>query len=149
MISVSESVFKDDILEVLTFPFGKFYLFRNFIVSEVNEDVVFSSKQAQLVLDASLEFYEKLGDLSKKVYIANRINAYSVKPLGWLKFTFLTERLYGYAVVTNTSGGFTNAILESTFVPVEFKSFTELVDAIQWVAIVNEAGKFINNDTNN
>ena len=132
MISIADSLYRNKILKKLDFHFGEFYLCKDFIVSEVFEDRVFGVEEASQVVDEAVAYYEKMEMNHKKLYIANRINKYSVKPTGWLKFGHLRKYLYGYCVVDDSKHGLLSAILESKFVPVGFKSVTTLEDAISW-----------------
>ncbi|KQC32126.1 hypothetical protein AAU57_01415 [Nonlabens sp. YIK11] len=132
MPSIENSIYRKHILKKLEFRFGEFYLCKDFIVSEVYEGFVFGVEEATQVVDESVAYYNKMELFHKKLYIANRIHKYSVKPTGWLKFGHLRKYLYGYCVVDDTQHGVMSAILESKFVPIAFKSVTSLGDAIDW-----------------
>lgn len=132
MISIERSSYSKHILKKVEFSFGDFYLCKDFIASEVREGVVFGIEEAAQVVDRAVIFYETMGLEHRKLYIANRVNKYSVKPTGWFKFGHLKKYLYGYCVVDSTDNGIMSALLESKFVPFSFKSATSLEDAIDW-----------------
>jgi hypothetical protein len=102
-------------------------------VSEVAAGEVFDVDQAAILMNKAVPYYEKHGLLEqKKVYVANRIHLYSVKPTGWFNFEHAKTYLHGYCVVNNNRIGVLNALLESNFVPINFKSVQSLDAAIEW-----------------
>ena len=132
MTPVEQSSLKSSILHKLKFHFGTIYLCQDVIVSEIYENQVFGVEEANVVVEHAVAYYEKINKVKKRVYIANRIHKYSVKPTGWFKFGYLDQYLIGYAVVDNTRFGFMNAILESKFVPINFKAVKSLDAAMEW-----------------
>lgn len=137
MKSIRDDVFYKEVLKEINLPYGNFYFFNSFIVSEVFEDVVFSWKEAKPLIDLVTDFYNTNG--SDLVYISNRINKYSVKPTDWFQFASFSFSLKGYAVVNYTQPGFINSKLESLFVKSKFKTFDNVTDAIQWAIKLNSA----------
>lgn len=108
--------------------YGVYYFFKNFIISEINSDVVYTWSEAQ---DAIAAAYKHYGDNPSICYISNRVNDYSVKPTDWLKF-FKQNSLKGYAVVTHSKKGFHNVIIEKLFIKSKVEYFDNLFDAIEW-----------------
>lgn len=106
-------------------------MFENFIVAEINEDVVYNwEEHGKIVSDDISSLYENNGmDL---IYLTNRINAYAVQPSDWLKFYKNSFKLKGYGIINYTETGYFNSILEKIFTPSTFRNFTSLEDAIAW-----------------
>ncbi|KQC32125.1 hypothetical protein AAU57_01410 [Nonlabens sp. YIK11] len=142
MISIEESDYSDLILCKLEFDFGDVYLMEDMFVTELKEGVVGCADHVYQVLDKALAYYEQYNVVKRRVWIANRTRKYSVKPVEWIRLKNLAHKyLCGYCVVDNTRNGITNAILESRFVPVNFKSVTDLGEAIKWVALIQAKQK--------
>lgn len=138
MVPIELTSFSKKIHRKLEFPFGTIFLCENIIVSEIKEGVLFSAEEGNAILEAVVPIYTDKGYFKKCVYIANRINKYSVNPVGWLKYGHLREYLNGYCVIDNTSYGLVNALLESKFVPLNFKSAMTLNEAITWALSLDE-----------
>lgn len=130
MKKVEDSQLAQKILKKLSLPYGSFYFFEHFIVSEINEDVVFTWELAQPVINEAVEFYDNRG--SKIIYLSNRIYRYSVKPVDWLKFFSYSFQLRGYAVISMSSIARRNGKLESLFIPSKFNTFDNIDDAVNW-----------------
>lgn len=131
MEHVKNSPFYHEAIQELNYPFGNFYLFESFIVGEVNEGVVFTWEyHAKMIVEEVSNLYENNGkDL---VYISNRVYSYAVKPSDWLKFYKSDFKLRAYAIVSYTSRGALNTIVEKLFMKNRIKSFENLTDAITW-----------------
>lgn len=131
MESVKNSPFYKDAIQEINYPFGNFYLFENFVIGEVNKDVVFTWKhQAKKLVEDLTELYDHNG--KNIVYITNRINAYSVVPSDWIKFYKCKYLLKGYGIVSYNEKGMLNTILEKLFMRNKIKSFSNLADAVNW-----------------
>ncbi len=128
---LKDSIFYRQANSELAYDFGSFYLFDSFVVSEINEDVIFSwDKHGKKVTEDIANLYEQNG--KRIVFISNRINSYSVIPSDWLKFYKHSYKLKAYGIVSYTKTGFFNAVLEELFVSASFKRFTSLENAILW-----------------
>lgn len=132
MLSIEHTIHKNKILHKQELSFGDFYFCENILVSQVNEGVVYGVKEALEVMKYATPFYKGKFKSDKQIYIANRIHKYSVKPVGWITLKEVSNYLHAYCVVDNTSNGLLNAILESKFVPVNFKAVTSLDEAFEW-----------------
>lgn len=66
------------------------------------------------------------------IYITNRINNYSVNPLGWLQFFKNNYKLKAYGIVTYTKKGYSNTILEKIFMNINIYRYSSLEEAIEW-----------------
>lgn len=140
MISIKDSVFYSEVLHEMNMSYGNFYFFEGFVVSEIFEDVLFGWEEAKPVIYEVTKFYDTDG--RNIVYLSNRINDYSVKPVDWLNFASYSFKLRGYGVINTSKSGLLNSKLESLFVKSKFKTFTDLTDALQWAA---ELSNTVNN----
>lgn len=131
MPRLKNSLYYHEAFNELNYSFGNYYLFENFIVAEINEDVVYNwEEHGKIVSDDISSLYENNGmDL---IYLTNRINAYAVQPSDWLKFYKNSFKLKGYGIINYTETGYFNSILEKIFTPSTFRNFTSLEDAIAW-----------------
>lgn len=136
MIPLEKSPYNHLILHKLEMSFGNIYLLEDAVVSELDEGVIGCAEYVYQVLDKALEYYEKHNVIKKRVLIANRTQKYSVQPVEWIRMrNIATKYLSGYCVVDDTKNGILNALLESKFVPINFKSVTTLDDAMKWMAM--------------
>jgi len=140
MKAIKDTPFYQEAIQELKYPFGNFYLFENFVVGEIKEDIVFTWEQhAKLIVEEILNLYESNGqDL---VYITNRIHSYAVKPSDWLKFYKSDFKLKAYAIVSYTPRGTRNTLLEKLFIKDRFKNFDNLADAIAWSRMLSKKNK--------
>lgn len=140
MKAIKDTPFYQEAIQELKYPFGNFYLFENFVVGEIKEDVIFTwDHHAKTIVEEILNLYESNGqDL---VYISNRIHSYAVKPSDWLKFYKSDFKLKAYGVVSYTPKGARNTLLEKLFVKDRFKNFDNLADAIAWSRTLSEKNK--------
>ncbi len=143
MGSIKNSVFYQDAIQEINYPFGNYYLFENFVVGEINKDVVFTwHNHAKIVVEELTELYDQNGkDL---VYITNRIHPYSVVPSDWINFYKSKYLLKGYAIVSYNQKGLLNTLLEKLFMRNKLQSFDNLTDAIVWAKNLTKTDK---NDT--
>ena len=107
-----------------------FFVFEGFVVSEINEGVIYSwENHARLV---TRDITEIIPEYSNLIYISNRIYSYSVVPSDWIKFFNNQFELRAYAVVGHTTGSFLNMVIEALFFKKNIKQFTNLEEAINW-----------------
>lgn len=138
MTSIKDTSYYHDAIQVLSYPFGTYYLFENFIVGEVNKDIVFTWKDhAKALVEEITSLYDQNGkDL---VYISNRIHPYSVVPSDWIHFFKYSYSLKGYGIVSYDPKGKLNTMLEKLFMRSKFRSFDSLTDAIEWAKKINSS----------
>jgi hypothetical protein len=106
---------------------GVVYFYGNIIVFEANEGVVMSYKTGFSVLVKGLNY---LG-ANSWVYISNRVNSYSIKPIDY-KYLNEVPTLAAIGVVNYTEVGHTNAELEAKFCKKPFQMFHNLTEAVIW-----------------
>ncbi|WP_074406084.1 MULTISPECIES: hypothetical protein [Aquimarina] len=128
---IKDSPFYKDAIHEFNFSSGNYYLFDTFVVAEINEGVLFTwEDHAKPITEEFAHLYDNNGE--DIVYISNRVNLYSVKPSDWVKFFRNGYKLRGYGVVSYTSRGIFNSLIEKLFMRNSFQSFDNLSDAISW-----------------
>ncbi len=128
---IKDSSFYQDAIQELRYSCGMYYLFDTFVVSEINEGVVYTwDEHAQPIVKELSELYDHNGE--NLVLISNRVHSYSVKPSDWIKFFKSDYKLRGYAIVSYNPKGLITSLLEKLFMRNSFKSFDNLEDAIAW-----------------
>lgn len=122
----------------ISLPFGNFYFFEYFLISEVNEGVHFTWDQGMKVFDLAKKHY---GENGKVAYISNRIYSYSLHAQDWLKFFNKYNNIDALAIITYSKIGLMNIVLEKIFSKVPIKKFQSLEGAIDWVMQPKKAQK--------
>lgn len=112
-------------------PFGVFYFFDNFIISEIKEGVLFEWEKAEEIINLGIQFYGN--DTNHLNYISNRINDYSIKPQDWLKFLNMGKRFRQFAVVTYRAKSIPNLIIERFFYKDTILTFDSLLEAVNFI----------------
>lgn len=129
MISVRETTFYAEVLKELHYPYATVFIFKGFIVVEVNEGIEYTWDNHGKPVADDVACY--LGTDGKDlIYISNRIHSYSVVAQDWLKFFRSSYRLKEYYVVSATPKGKFNLIFENLFFYKKIKNFTSLAEAI-------------------
>ncbi|AXT55404.1 hypothetical protein SAMN04487910_0381 [Aquimarina amphilecti] len=128
---LKDSIFYNQAIHELNYPFGNFYLFDGFVVGEFKEDTVVTwADHAKLLVEDLTNLYDHDG--GNVVYITNRVHSYAVKPSDWIKFYRSDYKMRGYAIISYTKKGILNALIEKLFIKSRFRSFESLGDAITW-----------------
>lgn len=123
----------------LKMPFGNFYLCDGFVISEIGEGIHFDWEMIKTVMEKVIAYY---GDNTKRAYISNRVNSYSIDPQAWklINETYNNIISYGAIVYYNRMTSI-NAALEKHFAPVNIKRFNSLEAAIEWTLFDEKHGK--------
>lgn len=110
-------------------PFGNFYFFEKFVISELNEGIHFDWEKAEVLIKKSIEFYG-----NKKIlgFISNRIHPYSVDPSIWTKGEQKYNLIEFSAIVIYNQYNLMNASIEEKFTNTPIKIFRSLEDAIDY-----------------
>ncbi len=128
---VKDSSFYHDAIQELEYSWGTYYLFDTFIISEINEGVVYTwDDHAKPLVEELSELYDQKGE--NLVLISNRVHSFSVKPSDWIKFFKSGYKLKGYAIVSYTRRGLITSLIEKLFMRNSFQSFDNLEGAIAW-----------------
>ena len=131
MLSLKETQFYADVLKELNYPFATVYIFEGYVISEINEGVVFSWEDHAKKMTKDIASFAKT-DGSNLVYLSHRINSYSIKPMDWLNFYKNSFSLKGYGVVGYNSFSFVNTVIENLFFSKKIRRFNDLETAILW-----------------
>lgn len=108
---------------------GTFYFYRNYMVAEVKENIVFALENAMGMLQLAKAYF---GNKTPFVYITNRVNSYSFNPTVHYKTVAMFPNLKGYATVTYDAINHEIAHMEEFFMNRPVKNFRNLEDAIAW-----------------
>ncbi len=106
---------------------GTIYFYGNVVVFEANEGVILSYKTGFSILLKGLTI---IGS-KPFVYISNRTNSYSIKPIDY-KYMNKVPTLKCFGIVTYSEVGHSNAELESKFCKKPFGVFDNLTEAVIW-----------------
>ncbi|PKA84396.1 hypothetical protein ATE92_2584 [Ulvibacter sp. MAR_2010_11] len=113
--------------KVMETEIGNIYFYDNLVVVEAHEGVTLSYATGFSILVKGLQY---LGAKSW-IYIANRINSYSVNPNDY-KYLEKIPTLKGIAIVTPSEIGKKNAALEANFYNKNFTVVDDLPTAYYW-----------------
>ena len=133
-MKVENSNIKDHIEDIHVSENGIYYFFKDFVIAEIHQGVIYTWDSAQDIIQAAHEHY---GENPNICYITNRVNKYSIKPTDWLKFFNTKNKLNGYAIISYSKNGWINALIEKLFIKTKFERFSNLLDAIEWAKDVN------------
>jgi len=137
MASIKHTDFYKDVLKEFNYPFGDVFVFKNFVVSEFKKDVLVSWKDhAKQMVEDVVRF--RRSDGRDIIYISNRIHAYSVVALDWLKFFKYQYGLKGYYIVSGSPISKMNILIEQIFFKDKIKHFESIYAAINWVEKVDD-----------
>ncbi|WP_299550110.1 hypothetical protein [Seonamhaeicola sp.] len=129
MVSVKDSSFYTEVLKELNYPFATAFIFKGFVVVEINEGIEYTWDNHGKLMAQDVAYF--LGtDGGNLIYISNRMHSYSVVPQDWLKFFRSDYRLKEYYVVSPNRKGTFNLIIESLFFKNKIKSFPSLSEAV-------------------
>lgn len=113
--------------EILDTPIGIVYFYGNIVVFEAFEGVTLSYKTGFSILLKGLTIV----GTKPFVYISNRTNSYSIKPMDY-KYLNKVPSLKCVGIVTYSEMGHSNAELESNFCKKPFRIFDYLHEAVVW-----------------
>jgi hypothetical protein len=134
VLSVKETNLYSEVLKELNYPFGNVFIFRGFVISEINRGISFNWIDHAKVIVDDVSCY--LGtDGNDLIYISHRINSYAVVPYDWMQFYKNSYQLKGYFIVSNHKIRVLNSLLESLFFNNKIKRFKNLDVAINSIKI--------------
>lgn len=132
MVSVKNTEFYSNVLKELHYSFGSVYIFKGFVISEMNTGITSCwENQGELVAADVAMFLGTMGD--DVIYISNRINPYAVIATDWVKF-FKAYKLKHYLIVSNSKMAVLNYAIENLFFKNKIKRFNSLYAAMNWMA---------------
>ncbi len=122
---------------VVKYDFCEFSIYDNFIIAVMNEGVTVLPEHNEILVELAEKYFKN----KPFAYITNRINSYSVDPKVF-NDTSKIENLIAFAVVSQSEVRIANASFERKFLKKPHKSFTKLIDAIDWCeTLISEANK--------
>ncbi|OEK08876.1 hypothetical protein A8C32_00965 [Flavivirga aquatica] len=131
MINIKDSVVYDSVIKEFNYSFANVYVFKGYVVSEVNEGLAFNwDEHAELIVKDVMSYLETDG--SDLIYISNRVNSYSVMAQDWVKFFKKSYSLKGYYIVTDRKTSILGFMVENLFFKSKIKKFDCLYLAINW-----------------
>lgn len=111
-MKIEEHPIIEEVIAIHRLDFGDFYFFKNLVVGEIHDEVLFNWQKAKEVIDLAEEV---LGKGCKPYYISNRINDYSIIAKDWLKFFKYRYSLKNYIIVTYKNSSIMNMMFERLF----------------------------------
>jgi hypothetical protein len=126
---VSESNLNNVLEDVYILETGTYYFFEDFIISEINEGMLFDWQMAQELLHLAENHY---GTENKIAYISNRVHSYSLVPQDWLKFFKARNSISAFAVVSYNDKEKSDILIERLFFKSKIKKFFDLNEAVDW-----------------
>ncbi len=115
--------------EEIRLPFGNFYFFEQFVISELHEGVHFDWKRVKILSDLMQTHY---GNGKSLVYLSNRVNSYSIEPQSWLKFDKKYHLFIASGIIAYDNRGGLSVVLERLFSKERIKKFRSLKNGIEW-----------------
>ncbi|MGF1559003.1 MAG: hypothetical protein ACFCUL_07940 [Flavobacteriaceae bacterium] len=112
-----------------TLDSGRFVFYPNISVAEVHEGMHITFEKIADILMVAQDVY---GKTTPFVYISNRINSYSIDPLGYYEAIKLFPNLKAYAIVSENKNRQTLALLEKLFIKKPIHIFSDLESAFKW-----------------
>lgn len=137
MVNIKASKLYSEVIKEFNYSFGNLYIFKEFIVSEINQGIILNwDDHAKLLIDDVSHFFEVKGQKTNGgdlIYISNRINSYSVIASDWLKFFKHSYSLKDYCIVSENKVGVLGSMIEKLFYTKKIKHFNNLYTAINFV----------------
>ena len=132
IVKIEDSPYIKNCIIKISEPFGNFFIFENFVVSEIAEGVHYNWNKAKIIVTKVHEYFgSKNLELN---YISNRINSYSVSAQEWESFYRENKvKINRYAIVVTSEIGEMNTVVEKHFFKNRLKKFNSLAKAIHWV----------------
>jgi len=112
---------------ILKTDIANIYFYEHIVVVEAHEGVTLSYKTSFEILTKGLKYIGR----KPFIYIANRINSYSVNPNDF-KYLVNIPTLKGIAIASKKESGRKNAELEKAFSKKPMEIFESIEDAYQW-----------------
>lgn len=131
MPSVKEINLFSEVIKEFNYSFGNLYVFKNFVVSEMNQGENIAWDNGKLMIDDITSYFDTNGE--DIILISNRIHSYSVVAADWLKFFKQKYSLKAYCIVSANEAGTLNSAIEKLFFKKKIKHFKTLEEAVNFV----------------
>ncbi len=140
---IEESIYANTYQKKIEMPYGNFYFFEKFVVSEINEGEHFDWEKVQQIMNISFLHYP---ENFKIAYISNRVNSYSMEPQTWIKFKKRgLDFIVASAIIIYDEISLEIATLEKSFSSNSLKRCFSIDEAIHWVKGLREFNLKFNN----
>ena len=116
----------------LNLEIGKFKFYDNILIGEINEGINMEFKNFLKLMNLIKEIY----DDKPIVYISNRVNSYSIDPIGYRNALKFFPKIIGYSVVTNKKPVLSSIAIEKRFFKSEVLVFKDMELAVNWAKII-------------
>jgi len=115
-------------IKTLELEFTTLEFYSNYVISRVHEEIVFSKKHIQELLEICSEAFKD----TKFAYISKRDQVYNVDPNVYRELETVRKNLMAVAIVSDRVSALNIAHFEKSFAKVNFEIFISLEDAIDW-----------------
>lgn len=110
--------------------YSEVFVFEHYLVNQIKDGVVVNQEHVEVLQNMiTRHFFDR--DL---IYIANRINSYSIDPLIYREVAEI-ENLKGLAIVVNSDMKMKTAMYEKQFYTRPYEVFYTMNEAIIWAAL--------------
>lgn len=126
-VSLRTKVNTRNALNYYDLGYSEVFVFENHLINQIKEGekvVVGHAQTLRAMIDK--HFKDR-----KMVYIANRVNSYSVNPLVYLKVAEM-DNLKAICIVTDSNMKWNTALYEKQFSAKPFEIFSNMNEAISW-----------------
>jgi len=125
-MKVIETELKKYILDSYSSEHGSIYLFKNLVITEINEGehVTVGNNLEQIAMIA--RFYGKDKPFG---YISNRINSFSVEAIEYSKFTSLLNNMKIFASVIYHKNNILSIEMEKKFCEIPYETYDNLLES--------------------
>lgn len=133
---IEHSIYANTYQKKIEMPFGNFYFFEKFIISEINEGEHFDWDKVLQIINIAFQHYKKGFRIA---YISNRVNSYSMEPQTWIKLKKNNVNfIVAAAIIIYDEISLEIATLEKSFTTNSIKRCFSLDEAINWVYDLRE-----------
>ena len=133
---IEDSIYANTYQKKVEMPFGNFYFFEKFVISEINEGEHFDWEKVQQIMNMVFHHYK---ENFKIAYISNRVNSYSMEPQTWMKIKKNDLNfIVAAAIIIYDEISLEIATLEKTFTTNSIKRCFSIDEAVNWVQGLKE-----------
>jgi len=130
-MKIEDSKFNLIIQKKIELPVGNFYIFSDYLISEIHKDAKFTWQDAEIIINQVYDFF---GTRDVKLsYISNRIHDYDVKAIAWFQFFKNREIVNAVAIINYNENTCILNSIETMVSKNKFRHFDSLEKAISWI----------------
>jgi hypothetical protein len=113
--------------EFLRIDFADIYIYDNYLISVIDEGVILEPSFMKTFLKIIDKYYKN----KDFIYIANRVNSYSINPAIYKECSKI-ENLKGFCIVSNEPEKKSSYNVEKLFYNKLFVHFRKMDEAVKW-----------------